>query len=620
MPDTLISQIAAGEVVERPASVVKELVENSIDAGASRIDLRIEEGGIARIVVTDDGCGIPGAELALALTRHATSKITSLAELERVGSLGFRGEALASIASVARTRITSRTAADAQASMLDSLTGRIAPARGLPGTSVEVIELYSATPARRKFLKHAATESAHCIDTVRRIAIAHPTIAFTAHSGERRVLEFARADWRQRALDGLGEDYAHAHRIIEHVAGPVRLEAVLGLPTASRARADRQFLFVNGRFVRDRTLGFAIRQAYADMLHGDRHPAYVLSLYVDPASVDVNVHPAKTEVRFRDAQGLRSFVFHAVEEALRSGLAVTAPSAGEAHGETPGESPTASRDWRAGHLAGSGRTPTDNRSGELLLRFQAPDSRAFEAREGNAQQSAGAWLDAASDRPQSAGRAPPAPFADSQSGRADSASEGGHSLPLGLAIGQLHGIYILSQNAQGLVIVDMHAAHERIVYERLKRALDGRGIARQSLLIPATFRAETHEVAIVEAEAALLGALGLDLSVLSPTAIAVREVPAMLAHGDVAALAREVIAEVHEYGASRVLTERRDALLASMACRASVRANRILNLAEMNALLREMELTPGADQCNHGRPTWVQLGSADLDRWFQRGR
>jgi DNA mismatch repair protein MutL len=537
-----------------------------------------------------------------------------------VGSLGFRGEALASIASVARTRITSRTAADAQASMLDSLTGRIAPARGLPGTSVEVIELYSATPARRKFLKHAATESAHCIDTVRRIAIAHPTIAFTAHSGERRVLEFARADWRQRALDGLGEDYAHAHRIIEHVAGPVRLEAVLGLPTASRARADRQFLFVNGRFVRDRTLGFAIRQAYADMLHGDRHPAYVLSLYVDPASVDVNVHPAKTEVRFRDAQGLRSFVFHAVEEALRSGLAVTAPSAGEAHGETPGESPTASRDWRAGHLAGSGRTPTANRSGELLLRFQAPDSRAFEAREGNAQQSAGAWLDAASDRPQSAGRAPPAPFADSQSGRADSASEGGHSLPLGLAIGQLHGIYILSQNAQGLVIVDMHAAHERIVYERLKRALDGRGIARQSLLIPATFRAETHEVAIVEAEAALLGALGLDLSVLSPTAIAVREVPAMLAHGDVAALAREVIAEVHEYGASRVLTERRDALLASMACRASVRANRILNLAEMNALLREMELTPGADQCNHGRPTWVQLGSADLDRWFQRGR
>ena len=617
LPDTLISQIAAGEVVERPASVVKELVENAIDAGASRVELRIEEGGIARIVVTDDGCGMPQDELALALTRHATSKIRSLTDLEQVASLGFRGEALASIASVARTRITSRQAGDAQASMIDSANGRITAARGLPGTSVEVLELYSQTPARRKFLKHAATEATHCVDTVRRIAIAHPDIAFTVWSGDRRMLEFARSHWWQRALDGLGEDYAGAHRRVELTAGPVRLVAILGLPTASRARADRQFLFVNGRFVRDRALGFAIRQAYADMLHGDRHPAYVLGLQVEPSSVDVNVHPAKTEVRFRDAQGLRSFVFHAVEEALRSGLAgAGAPL--EAGVQATGEAVHA---WSA-HPAASSPTGivgarTNARTNDLLLRFQAPDgARPTASAPGLAGES---W--ARNDRPQTASGT----FANEIEHQpyvafARPSEDASGALALGLAIGQLHGIYILSQNAHGLVIVDMHAAHERIVYERLKRALEGRGIARQPLLIPATFRAEAFEVAIVETEAALLAAMGLELSVLSPTAIAVREVPAMLAQGDVAALARDVLSEIHDHGASRVLTERRDALLASMACRASVRANRALSLAEMNALLRDMESTPGADQCNHGRPTWIQLGAQDLDRWFQRGR
>lgn len=617
LPDTLISQIAAGEVVERPASVVKELVENAIDAGASKIELRIEEGGIARIVVTDDGCGMPPDELALALTRHATSKIRSLADLEQVASLGFRGEALASIASVARTRITSRQADDTQASMIDSASGRIAAARGLPGTSVEVLELYSETPARRKFLKHAATEATHCVDTVRRIAIAHPEIAFTVWSGERRMLDFARSNWWQRALDGLGEDYADAHRRVELAAGPVRLIAILGLPTASRARADRQFLFVNGRFVRDRTLGFAIRQAYADMLHGDRHPAYVLGLQVDPGSVDVNVHPAKTEVRFRDAQGLRSFVFHAVEEALRSGLArAGAPlEAGiEAAGAAVSAWPTRPGGASPASFAGSRAAP---RAGELMLRFQAPDGisptqplhdRASGAWARNEQLQAGSEIVASES-----GHRPYGVGVLQQQGES-----GEH--PLGHAIGQLHGIYILAQNAHGLVIVDMHAAHERIVYERLKRALEGRGIARQPLLIPATFRAEGFEVSIVETEAALLAAMGLELSVLSPNAIAVREVPAMLAQSDITALAREVLSEIHEYGASRVLAERRDALLASMACRASVRANRALSLAEMNALLRDMESTPGADQCNHGRPTWVQLGAQDLDRWFQRGR
>lgn len=641
LPDTLISQIAAGEVVERPASVVKELVENALDAGATRIELRIEEGGIDRIVVTDNGCGIAPGQLALALTRHATSKIASLAELERVVSLGFRGEALASIASVARTRITSRTADASQASMLDSSTGEVEPARGLPGTSIEVIDLYSETPARRKFLKNAATEAAHCIDTIRRIALAHPGVTFSAVSAHRRLLDFAAGDWTARALDGLGEDYQQAHRLLDVSAGPVRLFGMLGLPTASRARADRQFLYVNGRFVRDRTLGFALRQAYADMLHGDRHPAYVLFLSVDPSQVDVNVHPAKTEVRFRESAALRSFVYHAVEQALRGGLAQAGATPGRPDAARPATEPAAEaafyprpldlgwhgddpRTLRAAAPVGGGwgsrpqATPRATGSTEQILGFFAPPSGSPQTQSGSP-----------SPIPRSA---PASTLESSGVGAEESASlsasasdyaahSGAAPVPrLGFALAQLKGLYILAQNTHGLVIVDMHAAHERIVYERLKRELDERGIAHQPLLIPATFRADPLEVALVESEPAAFESLGLDLSVLSPTSIAVRGVPALLAQGDVAALAREVIAELQEHGASRALTERRDALLAGMACRASVRANRVLSVAEMNALLREMELTPGADQCNHGRPTWVQIGIGELDSWFQRGR
>ena len=639
LPDTLISQIAAGEVVERPASVVKELVENALDAGATRIELRIEEGGIDRIVVTDNGCGIAPGQLALALTRHATSKIASLAELEQVVSLGFRGEALASIASVARTRITSRTADASQASMIDSITGEVEPARGLPGTSIEVIDLYSETPARRKFLKNAATEAAHCIDTIRRIALAHPGVTFSAVSAHRRLLEFAAGDWTARALDGLGEDYQQAHRLLDVSAGPVRLFGMLGLPTASRARADRQFLYVNGRFVRDRTLGFALRQAYADMLHGDRHPAYVLFLSVEPAQVDVNVHPAKTEVRFRESAALRSFVYHAVEQALRGGLAQAGATPGRAEAARPAPEPAAEAvfyprpldlDWhgddprtlRAAAPVGGGwggrppAAPRANGSAEQILGFFAPPS--------GSPQTLSGWpshipLSVSASSPDSSGIG--AAESASLSASAYAADSGAATVPrLGFALAQLKGLYILAQNTHGLVIVDMHAAHERIIYERLKRALDERGIAHQPLLIPATFRADPLEVALVESEQAAFESLGLDLSVLSPTSIAVRGVPALLAQGDVAALAREVIAELQEHGASRALTERRDALLAGMACRASVRANRVLSVAEMNALLREMELTPGADQCNHGRPTWVQIGISELDSWFQRGR
>ena len=639
LPDTLISQIAAGEVVERPASVVKELVENALDAGATRIELRIEEGGIDRIVVTDNGCGIAPGQLALALTRHATSKIASLAELEQVVSLGFRGEALASIASVARTRITSRTADASQASMIDSITGEVEPARGLPGTSIEVIDLYSETPARRKFLKNAATEAAHCIDTIRRIALAHPGVTFSAVSAHRRLLEFAAGDWTARALDGLGEDYQQAHRLLDVSAGPVRLFGLLGLPTASRARADRQFLYVNGRFVRDRTLGFALRQAYADMLHGDRHPAYVLFLSVEPAQVDVNVHPAKTEVRFRESAALRSFVYHAVEQALRGGLAQAGATPGRAEAARPAPEPAAEAvfyprpldlDWhgddprtlRAAAPVGGGwggrppAAPRANGSAEQILGFFAPPSGSPQTLSGSPSHIP---LSVPASSPDSSGIG--AAESASLSASAYAADSGAATVPrLGFALAQLKGLYILAQNTHGLVIVDMHAAHERIIYERLKRELDERGIAHQPLLIPATFRADPLEVALVESEQAAFESLGLDLSVLSPTSIAVRGVPALLAQGDVAALAREVIAELQEHGASRALTERRDALLAGMACRASVRANRVLSVAEMNALLREMELTPGADQCNHGRPTWVQIGISELDSWFQRGR
>ncbi len=639
LPDTLISQIAAGEVVERPASVVKELVENALDAGATRIELRIEEGGIDRIVVTDNGCGIAPGQLALALTRHATSKIASLAELEQVVSLGFRGEALASIASVARTRITSRTADASQASMIDSITGEVEPARGLPGTSIEVIDLYSETPARRKFLKNAATEAAHCIDTIRRIALAHPGVTFSAVSAHRRLLEFAAGDWTARALDGLGEDYQQAHRLLDVSAGPVRLFGMLGLPTASRARADRQFLYVNGRFVRDRTLGFALRQAYADMLHGDRHPAYVLFLSVEPAQVDVNVHPAKTEVRFRESAALRSFVYHAVEQALRGGLAQAGATPGRAEAARPAPEPAAEAvfyprpldlDWhgddprtlRAAAPVGGGwggrppAAPRANGSAEQILGFFAPPSGSPQTLSGSPSHIP---LSVPASSPDSSGIG--AAESASLSASAYAADSGAATVPrLGFALAQLKGLYILAQNTHGLVIVDMHAAHERIIYERLKRELDERGIAHQPLLIPATFRADPLEVALVESEQAAFESLGLDLSVLSPTSIAVRGVPALLAQGDVAALAREVIAELQEHGASRALTERRDALLAGMACRASVRANRVLSVAEMNALLREMELTPGADQCNHGRPTWVQIGISELDSWFQRGR
>ncbi|TXL68659.1 DNA mismatch repair endonuclease MutL [Zeimonas arvi] len=618
LPDRLISQIAAGEVVERPASVVKELLENAIDAGASRISLRIEEGGVRRIVVADDGVGIPAAELPLAPLRHATSKIATLDELERVATLGFRGEALASIASVARLSVTSRTADAGHAWKLDAETGEIQPAAGARGTTIEVLDLYAATPARRKFLKAPATEAAHCLEALRRVALAHPDIGFEAVNDGRAVEPLPAGGWRERALAGLGDDYKSAHRLVDAEAGGLRLQGVLGAPTLNRARADRQFLYVNGRFVRDRLLGYAVRQAYSDMMHGDRHAAWVLHLWLDPSLVDANVHPAKTEVRFRDASAVRSFVFHAVQDALREAHRPAGGSAGQdaggGHGEggpSGGPGDTVFRFAAATGAIGSRLTAADvTRS----LQFHAP----------GVDFAPGAGL-AIFER--ASGSVPTASGGTGETGGAGEA--GGTAFvqrspadipPLGFAIAQLHGLYILAQNAAGLVVVDMHAAHERIVYERLKTAIADHGLKQQPLLIPATFRADPLEVRVVEDEQETIAQLGLDVSAMGPDVLAVRAVPAELARGDVVALARSVIDEIREYGASAALAARRDAMLATMACHAAVRANRRLGLDEMNALLRDIERTPAADQCNHGRPTWVQVGITELDRWFLRGQ
>jgi DNA mismatch repair protein MutL len=686
LPDHLVSQIAAGEVVERPASVVKELLENAIDAGARRIELRIEEGGVRRIAVNDDGSGIEADQLTLALTRHATSKITSLGELESVGTLGFRGEALAAIASVARVRITSRVAGADSATMIDSalidnalsdqalgndaLSGkalshdvisgttqsRLQPAAGPKGTTVEVLDLYSSTPARRKFLKAQGTETAHSLDAFRRVALAFPDIGFSCHVDGRSVEQWPASRWQDRVAQVLGEDIAT--RPIERIAGELRLQGLAGVPTASRARADRQFFYVNGRFVRDKLLSHAVKQAYADVLHGDRHPAWCLFLWIDPREVDANVHPAKIEVRFRDARAIHSFVFHAVREALRVGAGEAGISslADDGHarvatGNTVSWTPqkAAQPRWQSAlplaTPAGGGRAT--NGSGDGMTHRSVGEGSGGGPVSGSGSGSSGdaAWRSGAGARSdqsvsslmrfyaadaidppggsRSADRlaSPEATKLVSAPGQemAHHAAQPGLP-PLGFAIAQLHGIYVLAQNAAGLVVIDMHAAHERIVYERLKKGLDAQAIASQPLLIAAHFRADDTEIATAELEREPLLAFGLDIDQVAPDTLAVRAVPTVLAKGDPVGLAREVLAELHEHGASRLLTERRDALLAGMACHAAVRANQRLSLEQMNALLRDMESTPGADQCNHGRPTWVQVPMAELDRWFLRGR
>jgi DNA mismatch repair protein MutL len=580
LPDLLVSQIAAGEVVERPASALKELLENSLDAGARHIAVQLAAGGVAQLRVTDDGGGIAQGELVLALTRHATSKIATLDDLERVASLGFRGEALASLAAVSRLTLTSRTPGARHAWTVSATGGDVsppAPASLAAGTVVEMRDLYFNTPARRKFLRTEATEFGHCDEAFRRIALSRPDVGFTLQHNGRVIHHLKPQPAAARAAALLGDDFAAAAIEVTADAGSLRLTGLAGVPAYARAARDAQYFFVNGRHVRDRLVAHALRQAYEDVLHHDRHPAYVLFLELDPAAVDVNVHPTKIEVRFRDSRATHQFLFHALHRALAgatAGAATGTPAAAPAQPAMPAY-------------------PYRPQQAPMAL-GTAEKTALYDALFGAAP---GAVPPTAAVLP-AAGEAP----------------------PLGFALAQLAGVYILAQNDRGLVVVDMHAAHERIMYEKLKQGLDDRALAVQPLLIPATFHADRLDVATVEDQGAVLHELGFDIAGLGPTTLAVRAVPALLGQADAAQLARDVLREIREYGASRVLTERRNELLATMACHAAVRANRRLTVAEMDALLREMEATERSGQCNHGRPTWFQLTMADLDRLFLRGQ
>jgi DNA mismatch repair protein MutL len=630
LPDQLISQIAAGEVVERPSAVVKELLENALDAGATQITVRLEEGGVKRIAITDNGRGIAPEQLPLALARHATSKITSLHDLENVGTLGFRGEALASIASVAAVRITSRTPDAAHAfEIVGSHEGTVAPSSGAFGTTIDVQDLYFNTPARRKFLKSEQTEYGHCAEVVRRIALARPDVSFSLSHNGRTIDHWNVSEAAKRSAHILGSDFAEARLALDESAGPLHLHGYVGLPTASKARADGQFFYVNGRFVRDKVLVHAVRAAYQDVLHGDRFPSYVLSLDLDPALVDVNVHPSKIEVRFRDSRAVHQFVFHAVQRTL-------AQTSATAHGSVPAPitaaevRPSGTPLWQ---LSQSPATPQmrpheQTSFGSQLSTFSPspyPAGSRWDdpsAQGGVAQRTEayGALFKSDATTTMPASSTAPMDVPLSASDRPLSNDD----FPLGFALAQLHGIYILAQNTRGLVLVDMHAAHERILYEQIKNALDaqaqGQEMQVQSMLIPVTFYADAIEVATATEHQDTLKTLGFDIAALSPTTLAVRSVPTLLKNADAQTLARDVLRDVREYGGSRVLIERRNELLGTLACHTAVRANRILAVPEMNALLRQMESTERADQCNHGRPTWVQLEISALDKLFLRGQ
>ena len=650
LPDELISQIAAGEVVERPASVVRELVDNALDAGATQITVRLLAGGVRLIAVEDDGLGIPPEELPVALRRHATSKITNLHDLETVATMGFRGEALAAISSVSEMALLSRPPTQASAFLLDARSGELRPAARSQGTTVEVKELFFSTPARRKFLKTDATELAHCIESVRRHALARPDVGFAIwHEG--KLVEQWRATFvpgegnpqdalARRLSDVLGEDFVTQSVAVQHRVGPVTVTGRAGLPDAARSRPDHQYCYVNGRFVRDKVLTHAARAAYEDVLHGHKQPIYALYVEIDPARVDVNVHPTKIEVRFRDSREVHQAVRHAVENALaapRAALAAAqaahaagAPAATAPHPQGLEQKQPVAPMWQAqaamkfedrGHRVQdlqalwSPREITPSVPDAALGGLWAPSAQPAGVASAEADPSAVAPTpNAANSAVDDATRAEAMVWPEQ---RSDNAS----TWPLGRAVAQLHGVYILAENAQGMVVVDMHAAHERIVYERLKSQVDsGARIASQPLLIPATFAATPQEVATAEESTDVLALLGMEVVPFSPKTLAVRAVPTTLAQGNPVELARSVLAELAAHDATTVVQRARNEILATMACHGAVRANRKLTLDEMNALLRQMETTDRSDQCNHGRPTWRQLTMKELDGLFLRGR
>ena len=642
LPDELISQIAAGEVVERPASVVRELVDNALDAGASQITVRLLAGGVRLIGVEDNGSGILRAELPSALKRHATSKIASLSDLESVHTMGFRGEALAAICSIAEVSLLTRvdTESEPHGWLLDGRSGELQPAARGTGTTVEVRELFFATPARRKFLKTDATELAHCVEAVRRHALARSDVGFAIwHEGKlvaqwRAVAGSGIGALRQRLADVLGQEFVEQAVAVDWPLSDnstaadkprLRVWGFAGIPDAARSRADWQFAYVNGRYVRDKTITHAARSAYEDVLHGHRQPVYALFVSLDPTRVDVNVHPTKIEVRFRDGREVHQGVRHAVETAL------AAPRSGQA---APALAPNAAAETMAS--SGLSSIPRQDalpwRSETPLVGHRVSDVGALwgqgfggpstsAARTGlatvpNALQANGTVAgetSASHSSLTSVGAVPVGAFTN-----LEAAPSG--EWPLGRAVAQLQGIYILAENTQGLVVVDMHAAHERIVYERLKQQMDSEQLASQALLIPATFAATPQEVATAEDHGIVLAMLGLEITPFSPKTLAVRAVPSTLAQGDPVELARSVLAELAQHDGSRVIERARNELLATMACHGAVRANRRLTLDEMNALLRQMEVTERSDQCNHGRPTWRQVSIKELDALFLRGR
>ncbi len=596
LPDLLINQIAAGEVIERPAAALKELLENSLDAGATDVAVQLEGGGIKLLRVRDNGSGIGQDELPFALMRHATSKIASLDDLQRVASMGFRGEALASMAAVAQVVLTSRSADSTHAWQILAVDGShsdAAPAAHALGTSVEMRELYFNTPARRKFLKSEATEFAYCEETFKRIALSRPGVAFSLQHNNRMVWQLPspgatrhplpegeRSEGpgigeRENALAKriealLGKEFAQSAVSVSRHAAGLHLYGLASLPAYSKATREAQYFFVNERFIRDKVVAHAIRQAYQDILHHQRHPAFVLFLKLPPELVDVNVHPAKNEVRFRESQTIHQFVFHTLQQALSAPVSTADNAPNMPHQPAP----------------------SSYMQQPMRLHIAAQPLAFYDAMFGGRNQET-----------------------ESEKLETDTGIP-----PLGFALAQLSGIYILAQNSHGLVVVDMHAAHERIVYEKLKSALDQQQIPTQPLLIPVSFPADALDVATVDEEQAALAQLGFDIAPLSPTTLAVRAMPAMLKQSHAEAAARDVLHELREYGATRALTERRNELLSTLACHSAVRANQNLTIAEMNYILREMERTERSGQCNHGRPTWFQMTITELDSLFMRGK
>ncbi|HDS1629469.1 TPA: DNA mismatch repair endonuclease MutL [Stenotrophomonas maltophilia] len=623
LPEILINQIAAGEVVERPASVVKELVENAIDAGASRVDIDLEEGGVRLIRIRDNGSGIAPEQLPLAVSRHATSKIADLDDLESVATLGFRGEALPSIASVSRFTLSSRRAHDEHGSALQiegGKIGEVTPRAHAPGTTVEVRELFYNVPARRKFLRAERTELGHIEEWLRSLALARPDVELRVSHNGKASRRYKPGDLYSdaRLAETLGEDFANQAVRVDHSGAGLRLHGWIAQPHYSRASADQQYLYVNGRSVRDRSVAHAVKMAYGDVLYHGRQPAYVLFLELDPTRVDVNVHPAKHEVRFRDSRLVHDFVYRTLKDALadtRAGMSAQEIGAGPVHPVDAAAAPMTSSAGASGFGLARGPAPGAGSGGggggfsgwrpQQPLGLQVADAPA-----------AYAALYAAPAGAERGAALPPMP---TENGLPVTSADAGVP-PLGYAIAQLRGIYILAENAEGLIVVDMHAAHERIGYERLKNAHDGIGLQSQPLLVPITLAVGEREADTAESEAETLAALGFEVTRAGPGSLHVRSIPALLAHAEPEGLLRDVLTDLREHGQSRRVASARDELLSTMACHGAVRANRRLTVPEMNALLRDMEITERSGQCNHGRPTWARFSLAEIDRWFLRGR